>query len=271
MPELPEVEHIVRYLQPLLSGRRVERVAAPGGPAPPALARALRGRTIRDVQRRAKLVVLPLDHRALVVHLKLTGKLWVRPAGEAVGPHARLVVHLDDGAALVLEDMRRLGWARVLDDEALARALGALGPEPLEPAFDLPTFAARLRARRRSRLKPLLLDPSFVAGIGNIYADEVLFAARLHPLTLAGALEPSAVRRLHAAIRRVLARAVADRTDAVPDQERVGAGGRGAAKRLRLAVFQKDGAPCPRCRTPIERSVVQGRGTYTCPGCQPHG
>lgn len=268
MPELPEVEHIVRYLRPLLVGRRVEDVTAPGGRAPAALARGLRGRTLRDVQRRAKLVVVPLDAGALVVHLKMTGKLWVRPADAPPARHARLVVRLDDGAALVLEDMRRLGWARVLDDAALRRTLAALGPEPLEPAFDLTTFAARLRARRRSRLKPLLLDPAFVAGIGNIYADEVLFAARLHPLTVAGALDPSAVRRLHGAIRRVLGRALAERTDVVPDQERVGAGGLGAAKRLRLAVFQKVGAPCPRCRTTIERSVVQGRGTYTCPGCQ---
>jgi formamidopyrimidine-DNA glycosylase len=206
-----------------------------------------------------------------VIHLKLTGKLWVLPADDRPGPHARLVVRRDDGAALVLEDMRRLGWARVLDDAALGRALDALGPEPLEPAFDLPTFTARLHARRRSRLKPLLLDPAFVAGIGNIYADEVLFAARLHPLATAGALDAPAVRRLHGAIRRVLGRALADRTDTVPDQERVGAGGRGAAKRLRLAVFQKDGAPCPRCGATIERSVVQGRGTYTCPGCQPRG
>lgn len=269
MPELPEVEHIVRYLRPHLVGRRIERVVAPGGRPPAALVRALRGRTILDVRRRAKLVLAPLDRATLVVHLKLTGKLWVRPAEAPPGRHARLVLGLDDGAALVLEDARRLGWARVLDDDALRRALGALGPEPLEPGFGLSAFAARLRARRRARLKPLLLDPTFVAGIGNIYADEVLFAARLHPEALAGALAPTEVRRLHAAIQRVLGRALAERTEAVPDQERVGAGGRGAAKRLRLAVFQKAGAPCPRCRATIVRTVVQGRGTYTCPACQP--
>lgn len=263
MPELPEVEHIVRYLRPRLSGRRIEAVSVA------ALARPLVGRTIRDVARRAKLVLLPLDRGGtLVVHLKLTGKLWVRPAAEPPGRHARLVVRLSGGDALVLEDARRLGWARVLDDAALAAALARLGPEPLEPAFDLAALRARLHARRRSRLKPLLLDPAFVAGIGNIYADEVLFAARLHPLARAGDLAPPAARRLHAAIKRVLGRALAARTAEVPDQERVGAGGRGAARRLDLAVFQKDGQPCPRCRAALVRTVVQGRGTYLCARCQ---
>jgi formamidopyrimidine-DNA glycosylase len=262
VPELPEVEHITRYLRPRLVGRRIEAVDAP------ALRRALVGRTIRDVRRRAKLVLIGLDPGTLVIHLKLTGKLWVRDADAPRERHARLTVRLSGGVALVMEDMRRLGWARVLDDRALARTLAALGPEPLEPAFDLPTFRARLHARRRSRLKPLLLDPTFVAGIGNIYADEVLFAARLHPLETAGALDAAAVRRLHGAIKRVLGRALAARTDEVPDQERVGAGGRGAAKRLSLAVFQRDGQPCRACRAPLVRTVVATRGTYLCPRCQ---
>ncbi|MCO5172262.1 MAG: formamidopyrimidine-DNA glycosylase [Planctomycetes bacterium] len=263
MPELPEVEHIVRYLRPRVTGRRVEAVA------PPALARALVGRTLRGVARRAKLVLLPLDRGGtLVFHLKLTGKLWVRAAGDPPGRHVRLVLGLSGGQALVLEDARRLGWARVLDDAALAAALAGLGPEPLEPAFDLAALRARLAARRRSRLKPLLLDPAFVAGIGNIYADEVLFAARLHPLARAGDLDAPAVRRLHGGIKRVLGAALAARTDEVPDQERVGAGGRGAARRLALAVFQKDGQPCPRCRATLTRTVVAGRGTYLCARCQ---
>jgi formamidopyrimidine-DNA glycosylase len=275
VPELPEVEHIVRYLRPRVRGRAVEGVSAPGGRPPRALSHALVGRTITDVARRGKLVLLPLgDDRTLVVHLKLTGKLWVKEAGARPGPHDRLVLGLSGPraarSALVLEDTRRLGWARVVDAPELAALAAAIGPEPLDPGFDLATLRARLAARGRRRLKPLLLDQAFVAGVGNIYADEVLFAARLHPLRLAGSLTPAEAAGLHATLVEVLARAVAARTDEVPDQERVAQGGRGAARRIAgLQVFQKDGLPCPRCRATIERTVVQGRGTYLCARCQP--
>lgn len=258
MPELPEVEHIVRYLRPRLATRTITG-AAPSFPG-------LRGRTIEAVRRRAKLVLVDLDDGStLAIHLKLTGKLWVRAEP---GPKARLALRLDDGQALVLEDARRLGWVRRLDALGLDRLLAPLGPEPLEPGFDLAALRARL-ARRRGRLKPLLLDPTFVAGVGNIYADEVLFAARLHPRRTSASLAPADVARLHRALVSTLRRALDARTDEVPDQERVGAGGRGAAERISgLKVFQRAGRPCPRCKTTITRSVVQGRGTYTCPACQ---
>lgn len=255
MPELPEVEHIVRWLGPRLVGRTIT-----AGPL-----RGVRGRTIEAVRRRAKLVLVDLDDAStLAIHLKLTGKLWVRADP---GPKARLALRLDDGQALVLEDARRLGWVRRLDPDGLARLLAPLGPEPLEPGFDLAVFRARL-ARRSGRLKPLLLDPTFVAGVGNIYADEVLFAAKLHPLATTASLSPADEARLHRTLVATLRRAL-DARSGEPDQERVGAGGRGAAERISgLQVFQKAGRPCPRCDATITRTVVQGRGTYTCPACQ---
>ncbi len=196
----------------------------------------------------------------------MTGKIRVESAarrGRGVGWSASL----DDGRALVYEDQRKFGWVALLDRAGYDALESTLGPEPLEPEFTRAAFRARL-AGRRGRAKPILLDPSFVAGIGNIYADEILHAAGLHPRRLASTLDPAEVARLHRAIRDVLARAVAERTGD-PDQDRVGAGRRGAAKRLVLAVFQKTGEPCPRCRTPIERIVVGNRGTHLCPRCQP--
>jgi formamidopyrimidine-DNA glycosylase len=266
MPELPEVDHIVRYVRPGLIGRRIAsaRVVDRKGRD-----HHLAGRQIDTVERRAKLIIIKMSPGdALVFHLKLTGKLWIRPREAAPSRFTRFVVELDRGA-LHFDDTRRLGWWRVLDDAELDRLLAPLGPEPLEPSFTRARFAERL-AERRGRLKPLLLDQTFVAGIGNIYADEILFAARLHPLRQARSLAPREVAALHRAIVSVLRRAVADRDDDdVPDQERVGQGGRGAARRIRTRkVFQRDGEPCPRCGATIERIVVQGRGTHLCPRCQ---
>jgi formamidopyrimidine-DNA glycosylase len=253
VPELPEVERIVRYLRPRLVGR------------------ALDGRPVVDVSRRAKLIIITFDGGdALVIHLKLTGKLWVDGADAPPRRFARRTFDLSDGGRLVMEDARRLGWARVHDAATLARIIDGFGPEPLERGFDLRTFRARLARRRRRRLKPLLLDPAFVAGVGNIYADEALFAARLHPLRTGDSLGDDEVRALHRAIRATLRAGLKEKAGDVPDQERVGAGGRSAAKKLtRLKVFQKDGQACPRCDATIVRTVVQGRGTYLCPACQP--
>lgn len=275
MPELPEVDHIVRYLRPRLVGRRITRLETPGGlprghDAPGASPlKLVKGRTIRAVDRRAKLVLLRLDQRTLVLHLKLTGKCWVRDAESAVTKSTRLRLALDDGQALDVEDARKLGWSRLLEDEPLEVMLAKNGPEPLDPAFTL-GFFRELISKKRGRLKPLLLDPEFVAGIGNIYADEVLFAARLHPRRLASTLSPREVGALHRAIVGSLERAVADRTEEVPDQTRVGSGARGASKHIKTRkVFQRAGEPCPRCGETILRTVVATRGTYLCPRCQP--
>lgn len=275
MPELPEVDHIVRYVRPRLVGRRITALETPGGlprghdARGTSPLRLVKGRRIEAVDRRAKLILLRLDQRTLVLHLKLTGKCWIKDAAEEPTRSTRLRLVLDDGHTLDVEDARKLGWSRLLEDDALEALLAPHGPEPLEPAFTLPFFREHI-ARKRGRLKPLLLDPEFVAGIGNIYADEVLFAAKLHPRRLASTLSPREVATLHRSIVASLSRAVADRTSEVPDQTRVGSGARGASKHIRTRrVFQRAGEPCPRCGETILRTVVATRGTYLCPRCQP--
>jgi len=287
MPELPEVEHVVRWLSPWLVGRTVTGLApltrgrrADAGvlrrpDRPGRLADALRGRRIASVGRRAKLVLVDLagpPGRTLVVHLKLTGKLWVAAADRPAGRHDRLGLTLDDGAALWLEDARRLAWVALEDATGLEARLAPLGPEPLDPGFTLAAWRPRLARRRGALLKAALLDPETVAGIGNIYADEVLHRARLHPMRRTGGLGPAELRRLHRAVRAVLAAAVGARSG-TPRQERVAAGGRGAgeraAARLGLAAYGRAGEPCRRCRTSLVKSRVAGRRTYLCPRCQP--
>lgn len=274
MPELPEVEHIVRHLAGPLTGRRIERVAfVEGGryvrrPGPIAFRRRLAGSTIEAVERRGKWIVMTLRPSArLVIHLKMTGKLWLERAPARRGRPVGWSLELEGERALVYEDQRKFGWIDLVDEEEYRTMSAGLGPEPLDPAFRRAVFEARLTGRR-GRLKPILLDPSFVAGIGNIYADEILWAARLHPLDRAIDLDPDAAAALYRSTRRVLRKAVDERSGE-PDQQRVGAGGRGAARRLALSVFQRTGQPCPRCRTPIERIVVASRGTHICPTCQP--
>jgi formamidopyrimidine-DNA glycosylase len=268
MPELPEVAHIVSHLAPRIVGRKIGRVVL----ADPGLARgaesieAAVGARIVEVRRRAKLIIIDLGRRALVFHLKLTGKLWVKSAREARSPFTRLALDLGRGEELRLEDMRRLGWYRVVGPEDLRAIEDAHGPEPLEPGYTFDAFEGR-RRKRRGAVKPVLLDPKFVSGIGNIYADEILFEARIHPLEPIQGISPARARKLHATIVSVLASAVAARRGE-PDQERVGSGSRTASKRHALAVFQRTGEPCPRCAAKILRIVVRGRGTHLCPTCQ---
>jgi formamidopyrimidine-DNA glycosylase len=267
MPELPEVEHVVRYLRKSVLRARITKfeVLDPRVRRRP-VTRPLEG-SIRDIRRRGKLILIDLGKKdTLVFHLKLTGKLFVVPKNHPISKWTRLTIHLGK-TDLRFEDMRRFGWFDVVDAEMRGSMESEIGPEPLEPEFTLE--ALRLQAkRRRGPVKPVLLDPAFVAGIGNIYADEILHAARLHPLERVESLTDAQWKRVHASIVSVLSRAVRERKG-TPDQDRVGAGGKTAARRLTLAVFQKMGEPCPRCKTPIERLVVRGRGTHVCPRCQP--
>jgi formamidopyrimidine-DNA glycosylase len=267
MPELPEVEHVVRYLKGRVAGKKIKGFTLQD---PSAKRRAttgpLEGR-LGEFARRGKLILIRLaKNRTLVFHLKLTGKLWVTPHAKPPSKWTRLTIHL--GALdLHFEDTRRFGWFDVVDGETLRSLVDAIGPEPLEDDFTLEVLEAQ-RRRRRGPIKPVLLDQAFVAGIGNIYADEILHESRIHPLERIETLEAARMKRLHQAIVSVLARAVAERSG-VPGQARVGSGNREAAKELTLSVFQRTGEPCPRCGTKVERIVVRGRGTHLCPRCQP--
>ena len=281
MPELPEVETVARDLRGLVAGATI--VGATGDwprqiashASIDAFADAVAGRRIEAVGRRAKLVVVELSgHAALTIHLKMTGQLFVVPAGAPADRHVHLVLALDDGREVRFRDIRKFGrvglWPRdpltgaVLDAEAGAELFAGHGPEPLDDAFTLRAFRARLRTRH-ARLKQLLLDQAFIAGIGNIYADEALWRARLHPLRRAASLHPPDEGRLYREIRAVLAEAIERRGSSVDDYTAPEGDGE---MQEHLLVYQRTGEPCPRCGRPIRRIVVGQRATHFCSWCQ---
>lgn len=274
MPELPEVETTARLLRPRLEGRRLGRVDVAwrrslGGLAPRALERALEGTRIARVGRRAKLVVLELERRgapagSVLVHLRMSGRLYVEDAGVDPGPHRRVSVTLDRGV-LHFVDVRKFG--RFLYREDPGAILDALGPEPLGPEFT-PAWLARSLRERRRLLKPLLLDQAFVAGLGNIYVDESLFRSGLHPLRRSDGLPRVAVERLHAEIRATLEEAIAREGSSFDTFYRTPEGRPGAYQH-QFRVYGREGLPCPRCGRTIRRIVVGQRGTHLCTRCQP--
>ena len=274
MPELPEVETVRRGLRAAgLEGARMRDVdvrwpRTVSGMTPAAFARALRGRVIRRLARRAKYLVAALDDgRHLLIHLRMTGQFHIEPPGRAPERHDRLVLTLDDGRQVHFRDTRKFGRFWLTDDPR--RHLAKLGPEPLSKAFTAAVLRARLAGRRRA-LKPLLLDQTVVAGLGNIYVDESLWLARLHPERRADTLTRDEIARLRAAIRDVLTRAVAANgttlgSGATNFYSVAGRRGRHADA---LQVFRRTGLPCPRCGRAIARMAVGGRGTHICPRCQ---
>lgn len=287
MPELPEVETVARDLQRWVAGARIvdaevrwERTIAHPQPAQ-LFVDQVRGARIARVGRRAKSVLVHFDDgRVMTVALRMTGALIVAPAGSPDDPYARVVFHLADGRELRYRDVRKFGriglWEggglrsrrRVAERGARYRVgdvFGRHGPEPLATTFSAARFADRLSGRS-ARLKTLLLDQSFIAGVGNIYADEALWRARLHPLRAADTLMPDEVRRLHRAIRSVLRQGIANRGASFSDY--VDAAGEEGANAERLMVYQRTGEPCHRCGRPIQRIVVGQRSTHFCAHCQ---
>lgn len=275
MPELPEVETVVRGLrQAGLEGARMARVEVRwartvAGASPAAFARTLQGRVIRRIARRAKYIVCHLDGGGeLLIHLRMTGRLRIEPPDTPALPHDRVVFVLDDKRQVHFHDTRTFGRFRLVDDAAAH--LAALGPEPLDAAFTADALRQRL-AGRRTPLKPLLLDQRRVAGLGNIYVDEALWAARLNPRRRADTLKPAEIKRLHAAIRDVLARAIAANGTTLGGGKTnfYSVAGRRGEHAGNLKVFRRTGEPCPRCGRRIVRQVVAQRGTHICPRCQP--
>jgi formamidopyrimidine-DNA glycosylase len=280
MPELPEVETVARDLRPLIVGATIIGARCSWARTlrthtPEAFAEAVAGRQIEAVGRRAKLVVVDLSgDAALTIHLKMTGQLFVVPADSPVDPYVRLVLELADGRDIRFRDIRKFGKVGLYGRDPVtgelvaevggAAVFAAFGPEPLDPAFTLRDFRRRLR-RRSGRLKPLLLDQSFVAGIGNIYADEALWTARLHPLRTAGTLHPADERRLYEALRTILAEAIERRGSSIDDYTAPDGDG---SMQERLQVYQRTGEPCPRCGRPIKRIVIGARSTHFCSWCQ---
>jgi len=276
MPELPEVETIRRQLAPRVTDRTIveAEVLDPlwcARHAPGEIETALRGERIEGVVRRGKYLVLELEgERFLVMHLRMTGNfLWVsRQADEPGRLHLRVRLTLDDGNRLLFVDQRRFGTGVVVDGrEALGRYLAErVGPEPLEPAFT-PDVLANAARGRKAPVKAFLLDQRRVAGVGNIYADEALFRARIHPLRPAGRLRRHEIDRLHSGIIEALEAGI-DRQGASIDNYRDANGARGSMQDVFL-VHLREGEPCVRCGRPVVKMVAAGRGTYICRHCQP--
>jgi formamidopyrimidine-DNA glycosylase len=271
MPELPEVETIARRLHhgaedsPSISEREIlgvellwERTLA--HPSPPELFQRLPGQVILSVGRRGKFMLLPLSQDTLIFHLRMSGDMFVRPADAPLAPHDRLVLYLEDSLHLAFNDARKFGRAWLLSDPSAL--LGALGPEPLDPSFSAGDLFQRLQQFKR-QLKPLLLDQRFIAGIGNIYSDEALNLARIHPLRLSHTLTFVEAERLWQAIRHVLQEGIRRQGASIDWVYR------GGDFQNYFRVYRRTGMPCPACGAEIHRMVIGQRSTHICPVCQP--
>lgn len=275
MPELPEVETVVRLIEPRLAGRsvvgaRVRWARTVGKAGVAEFERRIVGARVTRVWRRAKYLVFDLSRGGrpaghLVGHLRMTGRMHVEDPAWDAGVHVRVSLSLDDGRVFHFIDVRKFGrleFACDLDD-----AFAAIGVEPLSAEFTAERFHALLGARRR-RLKPLLLDQSIVAGLGNIYVDEALHQAKLHPLASSLRVDSAAARRLHGAIRRTLAAAIEREGSSFDTFYRTPEGNPGSYQ-ARFRVYGREGKPCRSCKTPIVKFTVGQRGTHVCPSCQP--
>jgi formamidopyrimidine-DNA glycosylase len=274
MPELPEVEHVVRALRRAVSGRRIvaselnlPRILA--APSPAVFKRKLRRALITSVSRRGKYILVALDNdQVLVVHLRMTGKFISVGLDSPLPPYPHVVFHLDDDRRLVFSDMRQFGRMRLLSSKALKELvqITALAPEPLLDEFTFEYFSATLKKSRRS-LKQLLLDQTKILGLGNIYASEALFLARVSPFKSADTLSRQRALVLYEAIREVLRSAIDAGSTLKIDLDDQNGSYFGSDERF-WRVYERAGEPCVNCGTKIRRAVQGGRSTYYCPKCQ---
>ncbi len=268
MPELPEVETIKNELEPFLIGHRITGITLcwegiVREPSPQEFCSRLVGQRVTGITRRGKYLLFHLDGGILIIHLKMTGSLLLKQGTAQLDRFIRAIIYLDGGVAIYFRDPRKFGVMRLVRDAS--PVIGNLGPEPLEDDFSAQVLAERLQ-KRKAPLKAILNDQSLVAGIGNMYADEALFSARIHPQRSGSSLSPDEVKRLHRSIRQVLQGAINDKGASVNTYFRP-SGEKGTAH-FEFRVAHQGGKPCPRCGTPIERITVRGRGTYFCPRCQ---
>lgn len=287
MPELPEVETVRIGLAGFLPGKIVKTVdhdwpkSFPNAPAD--VARFLIGARVQTVRRRAKVLLIDMDSSySLVIHLKMTGQLVYRGEGERFGaghPNDSLVhdlpdktthvqLEFTDGSHLFFNDQRKFGWVRLLPTAEIPNLdfFRTVGPEPLADTFSSTDFIKRLMRRSKSGIKAVLLDQTVVAGIGNIYADESLWAAKIHPETKVANISHATLQKLYTELRAVLRLSI--EKGGSTDRNYVNAEGKKGSYMTFAKVFRRQGLPCPRCATPIIKTRAAGRGTHLCPQCQ---
>jgi len=287
MPELPEVETIRAGLAELLPGRVVKDVwydwdkSFPNAPAD--VARFLVGAKVEKVRRRAKVLIIELSGGwALIIHLKMTGQLVFVGKEQRFGAghpnkdliselpakSTHVVIDFTDGSQLFFNDQRKFGWMRLMPALEIPEIdfFKKVGPEPLDDDFTVDRFIERLMRRKNSNIKAVLLDQTVVAGIGNIYADESLWSAKIHPLSPVADIPKAKLVLLYNAIRDVLNLSI--QKGGSTDKNYVDAEGKKGSYLAFANVFRREGQPCPRCGTPIEKIRVAGRGTHICPHCQ---
>lgn len=287
MPELPEVETVRRGLHELIIGRRVTAVdhdVAKSFPnAESDVKKFLIGSAITDIRRRAKVLLIDLStDYTLVIHLKMTGQLVFRASNLAFGAghpndsligvlpdkSTRVVLTFTDGSRLFFNDQRKFGWMRLMPTIEVSNIdfMKKVGPEPLETDFTEEQFASRFTRRAKSSIKAALLDQSVVAGVGNIYADESLWGAKIHPQRLVNSLTKNEFKKLYSELRTVMNLAI--EKGGSTDRNYVNAEGKKGSYIDFARVFRREGQLCPRCHSTIVKMRVAGRGTHVCLGCQ---
>ena len=289
MPELPEVETIRRELERVLVGQRIEsgEILWPGTIKPLSPKQFLKqivGQKIRQVERRAKVLLIELGDNHLGIHLKMTGQLVYKPQDSTLKPskveslitwwhpqpnlfqHTRAIFTLNDGSKLYFNDLRKFGWLKLWSSETKEAWLARFGREPLSPQFNLKTLATIFQCYPDRQLKQILLDQTLIAGLGNIYVDESCFAARLRPARRLKTLQSSEIKKLHWAVKKILKLAIAKGGTSARDYRRSDGSRGGFVPHLK--VYGRGGRPCKICRTPITKIKLAGRGTHFCPRCQ---
>jgi formamidopyrimidine-DNA glycosylase len=277
MPELPEVQTVVNDLKAagivgsLIVGSRVFWQRTIDGISPQTFAKRIKGKSILSIWRRGKFIGFDLNAGLfLLVHLRMTGRLLLVPTGVPRTKHEHVVLKLEDQRQLRMHDTRKFGRFYLVNDPGII--LGRLGPEPLAPDVKLKFFSARLGSRNR-QIKPLLLDQNFIAGIGNIYADEALWEAKIHPQRISSSLQPIEVKALYKAIPKVLKQGLRNMGTTLGSGRTnfYSIAGYKGRNRDQLKVFRREGLPCPRCKALIRRTRVGQRSTFVCIQCQNRG
>jgi formamidopyrimidine-DNA glycosylase len=275
MPELPEVELVARSLDRIIKGRRITRAkllrpALAPETSPQTFARLLKGACIEEVGRRGKHILFMLDNvRVLVTHLRMTGRFLYLPLEAPLPKHTHAIFHLDTGKRLIFTDQRHFGMMKIVKAAELyeAKELKSLAPEPFSEEFT-PGYLQKALARSRRTLKETLLDQKLVLGLGNIYAAEVMFLARINPFIATLTLSKSRIPRLHQAILDILAESLRHGSTMNVDPENIDDSYYGGSYEGHWRVYAREGEPCPSCNSKIRRIAQRGRSTFYCPRCQ---